>query len=44
MREIDAEMEAAVNKYGPIDIPDTSHIQDFYNRIDANKNKIVKSA
>jgi hypothetical protein len=37
MRRVDKEMDAAVAKLGPIHMPDTSHVQDFFNKVDKNK-------
>lgn len=37
-------MDAAVAKHGPVKPPQYTHIQEFYNRIDLEKEKIVKAA
>lgn len=32
--KVDREMEAALQKYGPIQMPDKGHIEKWYDRID----------
>jgi len=41
MNKIDKEMEAAVAKHGKVTHPDNSHIDDFYDRIDKEKQNIA---
>ena len=43
MEQIDREMEAAVQKHGPVELPTNLHIDDFYNKIDKNKENIARA-
>lgn len=43
MNKIDNEMVAAMNKHGKVVLP-SSHIEDFYERIDNEKKNIVANA
>lgn len=41
--QIDREMSQAVQKHGPMNLP-TSHVEDFYERINHEKKNIVSRA
>lgn len=43
MAKIDEEMVHAVKKHGKVELP-TSHIEEFYERIDKEKRNIVANA
>ena len=43
MEQIDREMVAAVEKHGPVTLPDMTHIDEFYDRIDKNKQKLANA-
>ena len=43
MSKVDEEMKAAVAKHGEIVYPDGSHIDDFYDQIDKNKQNIARA-
>ena len=43
MAKVDREMEAAIAKHGPVTLPDTSHIDDFYNRINKEKHNTARA-
>lgn len=43
MAKVDAEMVQAVKKHGKVELP-KSHVEEFYERIDAEKRKIVANA
>ena len=44
MSKVDREMDEAVKKHGPVTLPTSSHIDDFYERIDREKKNIVTQA
>jgi hypothetical protein len=44
MSKVDKEMAAAVAKHGEVTLPSTSHIDDFYDRIEREKKNIVAQA
>jgi len=41
MQKVDKEMAAAVAKHGEIQMPETSHIDDFYDKINNKKQDIA---
>jgi len=43
MHKVNQEMDAAVTKYGKVELPDGSHIDDFYNRIDKEKQNLARA-
>ena len=43
MDKVDRELEDAIKKHGHVILPKT-HIQEFYEKIDKQKNRIVSSA
>lgn len=43
MDKIDREMDAAVEKHGRVTLPRNSHIDDFYETIDRNKENIARA-
>ena len=44
MDKVDREMTAAVKKHGVVELPDGSHIDEFYDRIEREKENIVQRA
>jgi hypothetical protein len=44
MSKVDEEMRAAVSKHGEIEYPDGTHIDEWYNEIDRNKQDIARTA
>lgn len=44
MDKVDREMTAAVKKHGVCELPDGSHLDEFYDRIQRNKEDIVSRA
>ena len=44
MAKVDKEMAAAVAKHGEVTLPKSSHIEDFYARIEREKKNIVAQA
>jgi hypothetical protein len=44
MEKVDREMTAAVKKHGVTELPDGSHLDHFYDRIDKEKENIVSKA
>jgi hypothetical protein len=44
MEKVDREMTAAVKKHGVTELPDGSHIDQFYDRIDTERDNIVSRA
>lgn len=44
MDKVDREMTAAVKKHGVTELPDGSHLDEFYDRIQRNKDDIVSRA
>jgi hypothetical protein len=44
MDKVDREMTAAVKKHGVTELPDGSHIDEFYDRIERERENIVSKA
>lgn len=44
MQKVDREMTEAVKKHGVVELPDGSHLDHFYDRIDKEKENIVSRA
>jgi len=43
MGKVDREMTAAVQKHGPVTLPNNSHYDDFYDAIEKKKAEIAKA-
>ena len=43
MDKVDREMGEAMAKHGPVTLPDNSHYEEFYNRIEAKKATISQA-
>ena len=42
MQKVDREMIASVQKHGPVSLPNNSHFEDFYDRVDKKKEEIAR--
>jgi hypothetical protein len=36
-------MEAAIAKHGPVTLPDYSHMEEFFNKVDSKKEDIARA-
>lgn len=43
-RRINAEIDQAVNKHGPVILPDGSHVDKWYEKVEDERNKLVTRA